>query len=85
MYSYKTLRVTAKQKFIIDIPKKKKKRNSKIALKIVIKSQEKKQDGEIYQNKSKTMNKMAIRAYISLITLNVNRLSASPKKHRMAE
>ena len=28
---------------------------------------------------------MAIRTYISIITLNVNILSASPKRHRLAE
>ena len=31
------------------------------------------------------MNKMAIRTYISIITLNVNDLSAPLKRHRMAE
>ena len=30
-------------------------------------------------------NKMAIRTYILIITLNVNRLNASTKRHRLAE
>ena len=36
-------------------------------------------------NKSKTINKMAIKIYISVITLNVNGLSAPTKRHRLAE
>ena len=32
-----------------------------------------------YKNKPKTMNKMAIRTYISIITLNVNGLNAPMK------
>ena len=31
------------------------------------------------------MNKMAIRTYISIITLNANGLNASTKRHRLAE
>ena len=38
-----------------------------------------------YKNKPKTMNKMAIRTYITIITLNVNRLNAPTKRQRMAE
>ena len=56
---------------------------------IVIKSQEKrtKQEGKRkdLQNKSKTINKMSVRTYISIITLNVNGLNAPTKRHRLAE
>ena len=38
-----------------------------------------------YRNESKTINKMAIRTYISVITLNVNGLNAPTKRHRLAE
>ena len=38
-----------------------------------------------YKNKPKTINKMAIRAYVSVITLNVNGLNAPTKTHRLPE
>ena len=37
------------------------------------------------KNKSKTINKITIRTYISIITLNVNGLHAPTKRHRLAE
>ena len=37
------------------------------------------------KNKSKVINKTAIRTYISIITLNVNGLNAPTKRHRLAE
>ena len=37
------------------------------------------------QNKYKTINKMAINTYVSIITLNVNGLNAPTKRHRLAE
>ena len=37
------------------------------------------------KNKSKAINKMAIRTYMSIITLNVNGLNAPIKRHRLAE
>ena len=37
------------------------------------------------KNKSKAINKMAIRTYISIITLNVNGLNAPTKRQRLAE
>ena len=55
---------------------------------IVIKSQDKrtkKGRKKTYTSKSKAINKMAIRIYISVITLNVNGLTAPTKKHRLAE
>ena len=35
------------------------------------------------KNKPKTIKKMVIGSYISIITLNVNRLNASTKRHRL--
>ena len=36
------------------------------------------------ENKPKTIKKMVIRSYISIITLNVNGLNAPTKRHRLA-
>ena len=44
-------------------------------------AQRKKFQEKIYQNKFKIINKMAMRTYISIITLNVNRLNAPAKRH----
>ena len=54
-----------------------KKRNTNITLNIVIKSQENKRGKgkKTYKNKSRKINKMAIRIYI-LITLYINGLNA---------
>ena len=38
-----------------------------------------------YKNKPKTIKKMVIGTYISIIILNVNGLSAPTKRHRLAE
>ena len=38
-----------------------------------------------YKNKPKTIKKMAIGTYISMITLNVNGLNAPTERHRLAE
>ena len=69
--------VTTNQISIIDTHKKGK-RNPNITLKIIIKSQENKRrrKKKTYKNNSQTINKMAIRTYISIITLNVNGLNA---------
>ena len=37
------------------------------------------------KNNSKTVNKMALKTYISIITLNVNGLNATTKRHRLAK
>ena len=37
-----------------------------------------------YKNSQKTGNKMAISAYLSIVTLNVNRLNAPIKRHKVA-
>ena len=38
-----------------------------------------------YKNNRKTSNKIAASAYVSIITLNVNRLNAPNKRHRVAD
>ena len=38
-----------------------------------------------YKTKSKTINKTAVRTYISIIILNVNGLNAPTKRNRLAE
>ena len=38
-----------------------------------------------YKNKPERIKKMAIRTYISIITLNINRLNTPTKRHRLAE
>ena len=48
-------------------------------------SQEIQQKKKDLQNQPQTIKKMAIRTYISIITLNVNRLNAPTKRHRLAE
>ena len=58
-------------------------------LKIVIKAEEERTREEgrkkSNKNKSKAINKMAVRTYISIITLNVNGLNAPSRRHRLAE
>ena len=39
----------------------------------------------MYKNKLKTIKKMVIRTYISIITLNVDGLNAPTKRHRLGE
>ena len=55
---------------------------------MVSKSQEERtrKKGRKKSNKSKSqaINKMAIRTYISIITLNVNGLNATTKRHKVA-
>ena len=42
-------------------------------------------DQKRIQNNQKTLNKMAISIYVSVITLNVNGLNAPIKRHRVTE
>jgi len=37
------------------------------------------------ENKNKTIKKMVVGSYISIITLNVNGLNAPSKRHRLVE
>ena len=62
--------------------------NSNTTLKIVIETQEERtKEGKKkeQQKQIQTVNKMAIRTYISIITLNVNGLNAPTKRQRLAE
>ena len=84
---YQNLMVTTNWKHVIDKHTKKRKKQSKSNT-TVIKSQEKKRGKEKkkdLQNKSKTINKMAIRTYVSIITLHVNELNTQTKRHRLAK
>ena len=47
--------------------------------------QETQEKEKTYKNKPKTIKKMVIGTYISIITLNVNGLNAPTKRHRLAE
>ena len=59
-------------------------------LKIIIKphqkekSKKKGNNNKTYKNNQKTINKMAISTYLSIITLNVNGLNAPTRRHRLA-
>ena len=46
---------------------------------------EKQEKEKTYNNKPKTIKKMVIGRYISIITLNVNGLNVPTKSHRWAE
>ena len=64
-----------------------KKNQLKYNINIVIKPKEERtREGKKKSNKNKSKTvKMAIRTYISIITLNVNRLNAPAERHRLAE
>ena len=47
--------------------------------------QETQKEEKTYNNKPKTIKKMVIGTYISIITLNVNGLNAPTKRHTLAE
>ena len=47
--------------------------------------QETQEKEKTYKNKPKTMKKMVIGTYLSIINLNVNGLNAPTKRHRQAE
>ena len=52
---------------------------------IYIYSQDMQDKKKIYKIKPQTIKKMTIGTYISIITLNINRLNAPTKRHRLAE
>ena len=83
-FLYQNFRATANQKSTIDTQTNKKNQLN-TTLKIVIKPQEKKGRKKSNKKKSKTVNIMAIRTYISIITLNVNGLNAPTKRNRLAD
>ena len=78
---------TANPKTIIATHTKKKKQ-SKRSIKDghqITREQKRKGRKKMYKNKSKTINKMAIRTYTSIITLNVNGLNAATKRHKLTK
>lgn len=85
---YMNLMETVNQKPVIDTEKIK--RNPSLTLKKLIshkgREQEKKRGtGKNFINNQKTKNKMAINIYLSVITLSVNGLSFSGKRHVITE
>ena len=62
--------------------------NSNTTVKIVIKPQEERRKNRKKKRVTKTnptVNKVTIRTYMSIITLNVNGQNAPTKRHRLAE
>ena len=51
--------------------------------KLIMRDQEKKGMEKNYKNNCKTINNMTINTYLSIITLNVNRLNAPIKRQRV--
>ena len=80
---------TANQKSTTNIHTKKKKKskaNTKDSHQIIREENKRgREEEKTYKNKYKTINKMAIRIYISIITLSVNRLNVPIKSHRLAK
>ena len=80
---------TTNQRTIIDthIEKKKSKNNSKDSQKITREDKKKgrKRKKKDPKKQSKTINKMAINTYLSIIILNVNGLNTPAKRHRFAK
>lgn len=81
--------VTSNQKSLIDIHSQKEKGIETQHWNSLYSTREKKKEegeaGMTYRIKSKTVNKMALRTHISIITLNVNRLNSPTKRHWLAE
>ena len=74
---------TDNQKSTVDTQKEKKNTNTTLNIIIKITKRENKRGREktrTYKNKSKPMNKMAIRAYMLIITVKVNGLNAPTEK-----
>ena len=72
--------VISNQKSTIYTQKKKKESTHNTKDSHQVTREQKKGEQKTYNNKSKTINKMTIRAYISIITLNVNGLNTPSKR-----
>ena len=71
---YQNLTVTANRKSIIDIHTQREKGSKhKTKESQITREQKRKGRNKTYKNRLKTVNKMALRSYILIITLNVNR------------
>ena len=80
--------VTANRKSTIDTHTKKKKEskyNTEVSNQITREENKRGREGKNLQKKSKTVNKMTIRTYISIIIVNVNGLKPPIKRRRLAE
>ena len=78
--------VTTNQKPIIDTQKwERKKQNYTTKENHQTTREETKEAEKNYTNNQKTNNKMAVITYLSVITLNVNGLNATIKRHRVAD
>ena len=85
---YQIHMVTTNQKSTIDTHTKKKKEskhNTKVSHQITREENKRGREEKRPSNKSTAINKMAVRTYISIITLKVNGLNAPTKRHRLAE
>ena len=77
--------VTANQKSAVDTQRRKSNLNTTPKMVIKPREENKKREERRPQNQFKTINKVAIRTYVSIIILNVNGLNVPTKKHRLAE
>ena len=78
--TYLKNRVTTNQKHTVDSQKPKRREYKHNTT-----EKSSKHKKEPKKKKTKTMNKMAISTYLSIITLNVNGLNVPLKRHRVAE
>ena len=86
---YQNLMATKNENYTIDTcihtKKKGSKHNTKVSHQITEKKTKEEWEQKDQQKHIKTMSKMAIRTYISIITLNINKSNASTKRHRLIE
>ena len=85
---YTTLMVTINPKSVIDMQRIKRKESKYITKKKLTnhkRREPRKKGTKNYKNNHEASNKMPINTYLSIITLNVNALNASFKRHRTTE
>ena len=85
---YQNLTVTVNEKSIIDThanKKKESKQNIKERQQITKGENERGKEEKTYKNNYKTINKLVIRTYILIITLNIDGLNAPAKRHTLVE
>ena len=77
--------VTTMQKPIVDTQEIKKKKSKHTTIEHQITNKTSKRRRKKLQNNQKSINKMAISTYLSIITLNVNGINPSIIRYRVAE
>ena len=82
---YQNLMGSTKQKSTIDTQRRKSNPNNIQDRHHITREQKREGRKKTFKNKSKTINKMAIRTFIVIITLNVNGLNAPTKSQRLAQ